>query len=189
MTSIHADITLSLDGYVAGPHAGPGNGLGDGGRPLHDWIFGDLTDPANSADADFVEKLDAETGAVIVGRTMFEAGDRWGNQNPFSTPAFVLTSRVTDDLPSGFEYVTSLPEALRRARAVAGDKAVAVRGGAHVIRQFLEADLIDTLTLHLAPLILGGGTRLFEGCVPTVWQRTDCRPSPRVTHLTYRIAR
>lgn len=195
MARVHADITISLDGFVAGPDARPGQGLGEGGERLHYWIFGGpwtYASPYGSAlsgaDADAAAQL-GEVGAVIVGRRMFEDGERWGDENPFPAPIFVLTSRITGDLPSGFTYVTGLDSALKQAAEAAGELPVLIAGGADAIRQCLRAGVVDRLTLHLAPVVLGAGTPLFDGSFTADLRPVSCTQSALATHLVYDLAR
>ncbi|GAB1820472.1 dihydrofolate reductase family protein [Herbidospora sp. RD11066] len=193
---IHADITISLDGFVAGPDWAPGRGLGEGGERLHYWVFGGPWSYEKPSYDGERHPVDAEVlagfhdaGASIVGRGMFEAAGRWGGENPFDSPVFVLTHRVTDDLPPGFTYVTGAEEALERARATAGGRAISIGGGADVIRQYLRMGVVDRLGIHIAPLILGAGTPLFDGTFQADLDLVDCRHSPLATHLTYDVRR
>jgi dihydrofolate reductase len=187
-------ITTSLDGYVTGPADGPGCGLGVGGEQLHYWVFGgpwtydaEPTGGATGVDKDYLDASLARLGAVIGGRGTFEAADAWGGSNPWDVPFFVLTHR-TDDAPPGFTFVDGLATALLRARAAAGDKDVVVMGGANVIRQVLAAREVDELEISVAPVILGGGKRLFDGFGQTVQlEQTDALRSPWATHLRYRV--
>ncbi|MFI6482407.1 dihydrofolate reductase family protein [Nonomuraea sp. NPDC050663] len=193
MARVHADITISLDGFVAGPNDGPGCGLGEGGERLHYWVFGGpwsyenpTSSESNSIDAEVLAGA-SEAGAVIVGRGMFDAGEAWGGKNPFDMPIFVLTNRITDDLPADFTYVTGLDEALAQARAVAGDRTVAIGGGADVIQQYLRAGVVDTLGIHIAPVVLGAGRPLFDGTFSADLRQLSCVQSPLATHLTYQV--
>nr|WP_062335483.1 dihydrofolate reductase family protein [Herbidospora sakaeratensis] len=193
---IHAGITTSLDGFVAGPNWAPGRGLGDGGERLHYWVFGGPWTYENPSSGSDLHPVDAqviaemsEAGATIVGRGMFDAGGQWGGENPFGSPLFVLTNRITDDLPSGFTYVTGAEEALKRARETAGERPIAIGGGPDVIRQYLRMGVVDRLAITIAPVVLGGGTALFDGTIQADLTLVDCRHSPLATHLTYDIKR
>ncbi|MEV0583940.1 dihydrofolate reductase family protein [Nonomuraea sp. NPDC050310] len=196
MTRIHADITVSLDGFVTGPDPRPGRGLGEGGERLHYWIFGgpwtydspSSGQEATRADAEAAADL-VDAGAVIVGRGMFDDGEQWGGENPYPMPIFVLTSRITDDLPAGFTYLSDLDSALTQAAAVAGERPVLIGGGPTVIRQCLRAGVVDRLTLHIAPVVLGGGTPLFDGGFAADLTPVRCRHSALATHLTYDLGR
>src|SRR5215213_227963 len=198
MTSVVAAITISLDGYITGPNDGPGNGLGDGGERLHYWVFGgawsyesDPSGEATGADKEYLDGAMARLGAVVVGRGMYEAAGTWGGQNPFDVPLFVVTHRP-QEAPSegGFTFVDGLDEALAQARGAAGSKDVSVGGGADVIRQALHAGHVDELAMSIAPVILGGGKRLFDGFEETFnLQHAGLLQSPFATHITYRLVR
>jgi dihydrofolate reductase len=202
MGKVLAGITTSVDGYVAGPNDGPGNGLGDGGERLHYWVFGGpwtyeqdasgeaLGEPTGAA-ADWLAQAMERVGAVVGGRWTYEAADRWGGRNPWGTPFFIVTHRP-EDVPadSPLTFVSGVEEAVERAREAAGDKDVHVMGGADVIRQALAAGLVDELTIIVAPVVLGGGKRLFEGFT----QSLDLEPlrvaeSEYATFVDYRVKR
>jgi dihydrofolate reductase len=172
MSKVIATITTSVDGYVTGPDDGPEFGLGRGGERLHYWVMGgpwtygdehgfDMSD----ADREFYDGLTANLGGGIVGRGMYDAAGAWGGTNPFPGTLIVLTHGLDDqpDPASGFHFVEGLDHALACARQDAGDKDVAVGGGADVIRQALAAGVVDTLVISVAPVILGAGKRLFDG--------------------------
>jgi dihydrofolate reductase len=198
MAKVIASITTSVDGYIAGPDDGPGNGLGDGGERLHYWVFdgpwsyGDerLGGPSGEARA-FLDKTLARTGAIVVGRWMYEAAGHWGDKNPWDVPVFVVTHRPQEAPDSGeFNFVGSFDEALARAREVAGDKDVAIGGGADVIRQGLAAGVIDELAIIVAPVILGGGKALFDGFTTSLdLERLGVTPLEWATVLEYRVGR
>jgi dihydrofolate reductase len=207
MSELTADISVSLDGYVAGPSPSLEDPLGVGGERLHEWLFelasfrrqhgmeGGVEDEDNTV----VEEMGG-AGATIMGRKMFSGGSGpweddpnatgwWGDEPPFHTPVFVLTHHERDDLVLGetrFVFVTDgIENALAQARSAAGDERVAIGGGADVIQQYLRAGLIDELRIHIAPLLLGDGTRLFDGPGPEL-RVTRVVSSDAVTHLTYR---
>src|SRR4030095_14573442 len=172
MTKVLAGITTSVDGYIAGPNDRAGQGLGEGGERLHYWVFGgpwtyenedDLGGPPGE-DASWLEEVVSKIGAVVAGRWTYEAANHWGDENPWGIPVFIVTHRP-EEQPEGdaFTFVSGVEEAVHQAREAAGDKHVHVMGGADVIRQALEADLVDELTIIVAPVVLGGGKRLFEG--------------------------
>lgn len=173
MGKVIAGITVSLDGYVAGPEDGPGRGLGIGGERLHYWVMGGPwtyesehdTGGMAGADREFFDGLVAHVGAGIVGRGMYDAAGAWGGTNPFPGTLVVLTHRVEDqpDETTGFEFVDGLDRALARARELAGDRDVSLGGGADLIRQGLAAGVVDELAISTAPVVLGGGKRLFDG--------------------------
>ena len=198
MTKITAGITVSLDGYVTGPNDGPGRGLGEDGERLHYWVFGgpwsygrEETGEATGVDKEFLDGAFARLGAVIGGRNTYESAEAWGGRNPFGVPFFILTHR-SGDAPddAGFTFVNSLEEAIERAREAAGDKDVSVMGGADVIRQALRAGHVEELSISIAPVVLGGGKRLFEGFEETVTlEHAGLLQSPFATHITYRVVR
>jgi dihydrofolate reductase len=198
MTKVLAGITTSVDGYVAGPDDGPGKGLGEGGEQLHYWVFGGPwtydsppTGEAAGEDAKWLEEVMGRIRAVVSGRWTYEAAEHWGDKNPWGFPVFIVTHRP-DEQPEGdaFTFVSGVREAIEQASAAAGDKDVHVMGGADVIRQALEADLVDELTIIVAPVILGGGKRLFEGfSKPLTLEHLGVRQSPFATFVDYRVQR
>lgn len=172
MTKVIASISTSVDGFITGPDDGPDNGLGNGGERLHYWVMGGPWTydgrhefAMHGPDKQFYDELVADFGAGIVGRGMYEAAGAWGGKNPFPGPLHVLTHRTEDqpDPSAGFTFVSGLEEALAQASEKAGDKHVAIGGGADVIRQALAAGRVDELALSTAPVILGAGKRLFDG--------------------------
>jgi dihydrofolate reductase len=170
MAKIVAAITTSVDGYITGPNDGPDQGLGEGGERLHYWVFGRpwsyATGPQGEAegeDAEYLNEGRSRAGAVVVGRNMYEAAGHWGEKNPFGMPVFVVTHRPQDEPPTGeFTFVGGFDEAIDSAKEAAGDKDVSIGGGADVIRQGLDAGIVDELHIIVAPVILGGGKRLFQ---------------------------
>jgi dihydrofolate reductase len=200
MSKVIASITQSVDGYVTGPDDGPDLGLGRGGERLHYWVFGgpwtydDQRDLGEMTGEDkvYFDGLVAGLGAAVCGRGMYDAAGAWGGTNPFPGRLFVLTHR-TDDAPepeSGFTFVADLDEALRLAREEAGDRDVAIGGGADLIRQALEAGVVDELSISTAPVVLGAGKRLFEGFGKDLdLDILDVHPSPFATHVTYAVRR
>jgi dihydrofolate reductase len=214
MAPLILDISMSLDGFVAGPNPGLEHPLGEGGEQLHEWAFptrafreahGESGGEEN-ADSEVVEELRRRVGAAVMGRRMFSGGQGpweedpnadawWGDDPPFRHPVFVLTHHerepVTKQGGTTFTFVTDgIESALEQARAAAGDKDVQVGGGASVAQQYLKAGLLDEIQLHVAPVLLGGGVRLFEnhlgGRAPTL-ECTRVIESPKVTHLQYRV--
>ena len=216
MPKLKLDISMSLDGFVAGPNQTLEEPLGRGGEQLHEWAFGALAwreahgmeGGETNVDSEVVEDAIAGVGATVMGRRMFSGGAGpweddpkadawWGDEPPFHHPVFVLThherERVTKEGGTTFTFVTDgIESALEQARAVAGDGDVAVAGGADVAQQYLRAELLDEIQLHVAPVLLGGGVRLFDGSVPDApraLERTRVIESPTgVTHVTYRAA-
>jgi dihydrofolate reductase len=197
MAKLAAGITTSLDGYITGPNDGPGRGLGEGGERLHYWVFGgpwsyeeDPRGEATGADKEFLEGA-SRFGAVIGGRNTYEAAGAWGGQNPFGVPFFVVTHRPQDaPADAGFTFVNGVDAAIAQAEEAAGGKDVTIMGGADVIRQALRAGRVDELTISVAPVVLGGGKRLFEGFDQTVvLEHVGLLQSPFATHISYRVVR
>ncbi|MEU7875746.1 dihydrofolate reductase family protein [Dactylosporangium sp. NPDC049140] len=198
MSKVVCNIAASLDGYVAGPNQSLELPLGEGAESaLHRWMF--EAEEENAAEV--AEICDA--GAFIMGRNMFgpsrgawDLGWRgwWGEDPPYHGPVFVLTHHEREPLPmdggTTFHFVTGgIAEALERARAAAGDRNVAVAGGASTVNQFLAAGLLDELRLHVAPVLLGRGERLFEGVGRAGLTQISARQTSLVTHLRYTIDR
>jgi dihydrofolate reductase len=203
MPRLTMDITMSLDGYVAGPNMRPGVGLGDGAERLHAWAFG----AGDDADSEVLEEMLSAPGAFVMGRRMFGGegpwdnpawGDVpwegwWGDDPQHSRPVFVLTHHEREPLHKSdttFTFVTDgIQSALEQARAAAGDRDVALGGGADVAQQYLRAGLLDELQIHLAPILLGRGVRLFEGLdVEAIgFEPIRVIHSQAVTHVRYRV--
>ena len=198
MTKVAAGITTSVDGYITGPNDGPGIGLGEGGERLHYWVFGgpwsyheDPRGEATGADKEFLDEGMARAGAVVVGRNMYEAAGAWGGQNPFGVPIFIVTHRPEDEpADGGFTFVNGLDKAIARAREAADGKDIMVGGGADLIRQALRAGHVDELAISIAPVVLGGGKRLFDEFDDTVsLEHLNVLQSPFATHIIYRVVR
>jgi dihydrofolate reductase len=189
-----ADQSMSLDGFSTGPNLGVGNGMGDGGDRLHEWMGWEDGGPAATAGVgDELTPFDLlqRSGAVVVGRRMFDVGEEpWGDDPPFHQPVFVVTHRPRAPIVKGggttYTFVTGgIVGVLARAKEAAGGKDVAVLGGADVIRQLAEAGLLDELRLHVAHVLLGDGTRLFGGIDPkrVTLERIRVVDAAGVTHL------
>lgn len=204
MGKLVADITMSLDGFITGPGDAPGAGLGVGGEALHNWVMGgpwryDEPHPFAPGDVDrgVLQEAMSSIGAGIIGRRMFDITGGWGGNPPGGPDAryFVLTHSVPGewaDRQSPFTFVTDgIDSALAQARAVAGDKDVGIGGGANVIQQYLAAGLVEELRVHLAPLLLGDGKRLFDhlGDKTIELRQTRVVSSPLATHLYYTVSR
>jgi dihydrofolate reductase len=212
VTQLRLDISMSLDGFVAGPDRTVEQPLGDGGMQLHEWIFGlaswrrqhGIGDGGETGpDNDIVEEQLAQPGAVLMGRRMFSGGEGaweddpmaegwWGDTPPFGMPVFVLTHHARETLTmkggTSFTFVTDgVESAFEQARAVAGGKDVAVAGGASLVQQCLRAGLLDELQVHVAPVLLGDGVRLFDGGERANLEITRVVDSPTVTHVRYRV--
>ena len=194
MSKVTSDISMSLDGFITDPDASVGTPLegNDPGR-LHDWKFDARTD----ADAEVVAELYASTGAILIGRRMFDVGfEPWGDPPPFGRPVFVLTHEARDPLPmqggTTYSFVTDGIEAgLEQARAAAGGKNVSIWGGANVMLQYLRAGLLDEMEIHLIPVLLGDGIRLFQdlGREQIEFRRTRCIQTPGATHLRFEVVK
>ncbi len=198
MTQVVVDISVSLDGYVAGPNVGLANGLGDGGEALHEWVFKGTAEDRNVLDEAF-----AATGAVIQGRTLFDIIDGPGGWNDemgygakptgeVNPPIFVVTHQAPAKTRLGdrFRFVTDgLESAVAQAREVAEGKDVYVMGGGQICHQVLAAGLADVVRLHVAPVVLGAGTRLFPAdAAPTyALDLVSSISTPAAQHLTYRV--
>jgi dihydrofolate reductase len=213
MSKVRAHISTSLDGYVAGPNQSMEEPLGVGGERLHDWLValkawretsgregGEENDSTPVVNEEY-----ANVGAEIMGRGKFgppargEWGDDpwqgwWGDDPPFHKPVFVLTHHERGPLTlsdTTYTFVTDgIQSALEQARAVSGDKDVVIGGGANVINEYLAAELLDELELHVAPILLGGGARLFEGVGADVTlEPIRVLEAPGVAHLKYRVVK
>jgi dihydrofolate reductase len=195
------DITTSLDGFVAGPNDTLEQPLGEGGEKLHEWVYGlaswrephGLEGGETSRDSEVLDEAMRRSGAIVLGRRMFDLAKGWGDNPPFHLPVFVLTHEAKEPLVkeggTTFTFVTEgIESALEQARTAAGDKDVSIAGGANTIHQFLSAGLVDDFQLHIAPLLLGGGVRLFEQAPTNLeLEMTRLIESPRVTHLKFRV--
>jgi len=211
MAKLRLDISISLDGYVAGPNPSEENPLGIGGEQLHEWAIGleawrkphGLEGGEVNESTEFLEASQANVGATVMGRNMFGGEGSWdanpwdgwwGEEPPFHMPVFVLTHHEREPLVktcTTFTFVTEgIDSALEQAREAAGGKDVALAGGADVAQQFLRAGLVDEMQLHVAPVLLGGGTRLLDNLEGAHFELECTRvvAAPGVTHLKYRIA-
>ena len=198
MSQVALDITMSLDGFVTAPNDGPGRGLGDDGECLHYWVFGgpwtygesqQKRPGATGVDREVLDELMA-AGAAVVGRRMYDVTDGWGGTSPFGVPCVVVTHRVGDqpEPASGFEFVDGIEAAVDRARQIAGDRPVGIGGGASIAQQALQAELVDELQIHIAPVILGAGRPLFgELGTRLRLERTRVLDSPFATHIKFRV--
>jgi dihydrofolate reductase len=215
MGKLTLDISMSLDGYIAGPNQTLEEPLGEGGEGLHEWVFGlkswrerhGLAGGETNVDSEVVEESIRNTAATVMGRRMFSGGEGpwqddpnadawWGDDPPFHHPVFVLTHHAREPLTkqggTTFTFVTDgIQAALEQARAAAGDRDVAVAGGADVAQQYLKAGLLDELQLHLVPVLLGDGVRLLDLTgAPVRLERTRVIESPTgVTHLRYGVVK
>lgn len=195
MGTVIADITISLDGFVTAPGAGPDAGLGDGGEALHRWVFSDDTDDRTILDRSF-----AATGAVIMGRNLFDVVDGphgWSGDMGYGAeqdqssppPCFVVTHTAPESvrLTDRMHIVTDgLESALDQAQDAAGAKNVVIMGGGAIIASYLAAGLVDQLVLHIAPIALGGGTPLFDRPVDRL-NLVSTVTTPNAIHVTYSL--
>jgi dihydrofolate reductase len=201
MNQVTSQLSISLDGYAAGPDQSRDDPLGKGGKELHRWHMGD--GPRHAADEEMARRILEGNGAYVMGRNMFGPirgeweGDWrgwWGDDPPYHAPVFVLTHHAREpvEMEGGttFHFVTGGPEAaLEQARAAAGDLDVNVAGGASTVNQFLAAGLLDELTVHVSPVLLHGGERLFEGVGDVRLEPLEAIGSPAATHVRYAVAR
>jgi dihydrofolate reductase len=197
MTKVTCDIAISADGFAAGPNQRADKPFGDGPvDELHRWMF-----EQRDQNAAVVEAFTAAR-AYIMGRNMFASGRGdwdldwkgwWGDDPPYHAPVFVLTHypRESVEMDGGttFNFVTEgIESALEQARAAAGDGDVSIAGGAATVNQYLAAGAIDELRVHVAPVLLGVGERLFEGVGPVILEKLDASSgTDLVTHITYRV--
>ena len=205
------EISMSLDGFVAGPNPSLDDPLGRNGESLHEWAFAasawreahGLAGGASNADSDVINEQLRRTGATIMGRKMFSGGEGpwaddpnangwWGDEPPFGHHVFVLTHHARDPLSLGattFHFVTDgIESALEQARAAAGEKDIVVAGGAQAGQQYLNAGLLDEMQIHVAPVLLGGGARLFDDVSANI-ELVRTIASPAITHLRYRVVK
>jgi dihydrofolate reductase len=209
MSKLKLNISMSLDGYVAGPDQSTENPLGIGGERLHDWVVAleswrerhGVEGGEVNASTPFVEDILGSAGATIMGRNMFGGGPGpwddswkgwWGEDPPYHHPVFVLTHHPREPIEmeggTTFHFVTDgIESALEQAQAAAGDKSVSLGGGASVANQYLAAGRLDELVISLVPIFLGGGARLFEnlGDATARLEQVEAVAAPGVTHLRY----
>jgi dihydrofolate reductase len=212
MSKVRAHISVSADGYVAGPNQSHENPLGEGGEQLHDWVVelqawreehGREGGEVN-ASTPVVEEEKANVGVEIMGRGKFGPpeggpwGDDawegwWGDDPPFHKPVVVVTHHEREPLTlsdTTFTFVTDgIESALGEAKQAAGDKDVFIGGGADIINQYLAAGELDEIELHVVPILLGGGARLFEGVGDLKLEQLRAVEAPGVAHLKYRVVK
>lgn len=211
MGIVTCQISISLDGFVAGPNQSIDNPIGEGGMRLHNWVFATASwrrqqgqeGGVDSADSEVADEVVQGVGAYIMGRKMFGGGSGswdqewkgwWGDDPPYHTPVFVLTHHPRQPLSmlggTTFTFVTDgTTSALEQARAAAGDQDVAIAGGASTIRQYIAAGSLDELYLHIVPILLGAGERLLVDVGDPVLEPIKVVASPAVTHIKYRIVK
>jgi len=210
MSRVTCQISISLDGYVAGPNQSVEHPIGEGGMRLHEWAFQTagwreahgMTGGERNVDHDVAATMMDGIGAFVMGRKMFGGGDGawdeswrgwWGEDPPYHAPVYVLTHHPREPLEmqggTTFHFVTDgLASALEQARAAAGEQDVSIAGGASTVNQALAAGALDELYLHVAPILLHAGERLFEGVGDLELEPAEVVASPAVTHVRYRIA-
>jgi dihydrofolate reductase len=213
MSKVRVHISVSADGYAAGPNESQKNPLGEGGEELHDWLVKlkawreahGMEGGEEDTSTPIAEESMANVGAEIMGRGKFGPPDGgpwgddpwrgwWGDRPPFHKPVFVLTHHEREALTlsdTTFTFVTDgIESALAQAKEAAGDKDVQLGGGADSINQYLAAGLVDEIELHVAPILLGSGSRLFEGVGPDLkLEQLRAVEAPGVAHLKYRVVR
>jgi dihydrofolate reductase len=213
MNKLRFQISVSLDGYVAGPDQSEENPLGVGGEDLHEWVVRleawrrphGLEGGEVNASTPVMEEVQANVGTTIMGRNMFGGGPGpwneddpwngwWGDNPPFHTPVYVLTHHAREPLEmeggTTFFFVTDgIESALEQARAAAGQKDVQIGGGADVLQQYLAAGLVDEFDLHVVPILLGGGARLLENVSDLKLEQLGAIDAPGVTHIKYRVVK
>lgn len=193
MSTVIGDISISVDGFVTAPDAGPRAGLGRGGEGIHAWVHTD-----HPADRRALEETTAATGAVVMGRHLFDVvdgPDGWSDEMGFGAdqvgtpPFFVVTGSDPDRVRLGldFTFVRDIADAVRRAREVAGDRDVVVMGGGETVRTALDAGLLDRLTLHISPELYGAGTPLFDGVGRHELRQERVEVSDVAIHVTYAV--
>ena len=193
MSRVIFDISMSLDGFVTTENARPEEPLGDGGRRLHEWVFG-----GDERNRELLAEATNFVGAVIAGRRTYDLSVPWwgadGPAGPARIPVFVVTHAEPEDVPEGgvYTFVTDgIERALEQAKAVAGEKDVAVMGGAEIGQRYIRAGLVDEISIHLVPVLFGGGTRMFEhlGGEHIQLETVEVIETPAATHLRFRIVK
>jgi len=191
MSAVSFDISMSLDGYIAARNRRPEEPLGDNGERLHDWAFS-----SDAVGREVLTRGVESTGAVICGRRTYDDSIRfWGADGPTGAarlPVFVVSHDAPADVPEGgvYHFVSAgIEHALGKAKSAAGDKNVSVMGGADIGQQFIRSGLVDELSIHLVPVMFGGGTRMFENLGEQLRQLEviEVVPGPTATHFRYRL--
>ncbi|MDQ3237997.1 MAG: dihydrofolate reductase family protein [Actinomycetota bacterium] len=204
MGKVTMGLSMSLDGFIAGPNDGAGNPLGDGGERLFEWYSSGDTDyempgtemvfKVSPQSAELLREAFGTMGAFVTGRRTFDIANGWGGRPPLGVPTFVVTHTVSQEWVyegSPFTFVTDgVESAVEQAKAVAADKDVAV-GAASIAQQCIRAGLLDEVNINLVPVLLGGGVRLFEhlGTGPIELEKTRVIEAPEITHLTFRVVK
>lgn len=200
MTTVTTSMMTSVDGFIAGTGISKDNAVGDGGLVLHEWIAElaywrerqGMEGGLQNTDDEIIREWFQATGAVVMGRMMFDQGERfWGEDPPFKTPVFIVTNRPRPhvELKGGnsYTFVTDgVESAVAQAKAAAGDRNADIAGGANLFQQALAAGLVDEIQLHVVPVLLGVGVRLFDD-LPATLERVRCVEGEKGTHLKYRV--
>lgn len=186
MAKVIVDINVSLDGFVAGPNDSPTNPAGDGGDKLFNWMFGEAVTADNQA---IMDKLRSNTGAVVAGRRTYDMVNGWGGN--IDVPHYILSHDSPKDIPGHaelFHFLDDARDAIEQAKQAAADNIAHVLGGANAIQQALQTGLVDEMQLHIVPVLLGSGVRLFENMttLPQL-EKVNVVDTPAVTHLTYKV--
>lgn len=206
MGKLVCNISMSLDGYIAGPEDGTDEyPLGKGGERIHEWVYElkswrslhGLEGGTSSKDDEIIAEIVENTGAMIMGRRMFDSGEKyWGDNPPFQSPLFIVTHTVPEIISEGgkkiYNFVTDgIESVFEKARAVAGDKDIAIMGGADTIQQFISAKLLDEIQIHLIPVLFCDGRKLFDNLGDNQIELEIIRVvnSPAVTHIKYKIVK
>jgi dihydrofolate reductase len=191
MTKVIFDISMSLDGFVTASNVRPEEPMGDGGQRLHEWAFGE-----DERNRELLTESMNFVGAIVAGRRTYDISVGWwgadGPAGPARVPVFVVTHAEPEEAPEGgvYTFVTGgIESALEEAKAAAGDKDVAVMGGAETGQQFIRTGLVDEISIHLVPVLFGSGTRLFEhlGKEHIQLETTGVIETPEATHLRFRV--
>jgi len=203
MSKIFFDCGLSLDGFLAGDNRSPDNPIGDNGPTIHNWMFKQKAfyrthnaegGEEDGADSKLIDDVFARAGSYIMGKRMFEEGEKHWPENLYKADVYVLTHEKREPWrqkgTTTFYFINDgIESALGKAKKSAGNKDVRIQGGANIIQQFLNAGLIDECTIHIAPVIIGSGLRLLENFDKNkiTFELIETIPSPHVSHLRYRV--
>lgn len=191
MAKVILQVSMSLDGFITGPNDRVGNGMGDGGDRLHDWMF----DNSTAVDAKIVDEWHENTGAWIMGRHSFDVGvEPWGDNPPFHKPVFVLSHKAHKNIEkeggTTYYFITDgIESALKKAKEAAGNKQITLHG-AKIFQQYLKAGLVDEVNIHLVPVLFGAGKRLFEEATERIeLEKIKVMETPGAVHLTFRVVK
>lgn len=192
MGKVVFDITASLDGFVAGPNDSLDLPMGEGGMRLFDWYFSESETSRSPEDIDLEirEEASQAVGAIVSGRRTYDHAHGWNGEHPLHVPVFVVTHHPPEGVAEfkGAFVTDGIESAIRQAHAAAGDKAVALNSP-DIARQALKAGLLDELSLHIVPVLLGGGVRLFDqlGTEQIELECTQANNAKKVVHMTFRV--